>query len=163
MQTKAKAIRKYVDKMIGLAKEGTLHARRQALAFVYDEDLVKSLFEQVGGRVGAGWGAGACWRRRLGLLPSDAPYAAVAAARPRRRALEASAAVEAAATARRILPRAAIRWRHHRSHRRPPARPVRLPQVPARYAERPGGYCRVKAEIQPRRGDNVEMATLELV
>ena len=59
MQTKAKAIRKYVDKMIGLAKEGTLHARRQALAFVYDEDLVKSLFEQVGGRGGGGPPAGA--------------------------------------------------------------------------------------------------------
>jgi hypothetical protein len=48
LQTKAKAIRKYVDKMIGLAKEGTLHARRQALGFVYDPELVKSLFEQVG-------------------------------------------------------------------------------------------------------------------
>ena len=47
LQTKAKAIRKYVDKMIGLAKEGTLHARRQALGFVYDPELVKSLFEQV--------------------------------------------------------------------------------------------------------------------
>ena len=46
-QTKAKAIRKYVDKMIGLAKEGTLHARRQALGFIYDAELVKSLFEQV--------------------------------------------------------------------------------------------------------------------
>ena len=34
--------------MIGLAKEGTLHARRQALGFVYDPELVKSLFEQVG-------------------------------------------------------------------------------------------------------------------
>lgn len=41
------AIRKYVDKMIGLAKDGSLHARRQALGFVYDADLVKSLFEQV--------------------------------------------------------------------------------------------------------------------
>jgi ribosomal protein L17 len=30
-QTKAKAIRKYVDKMIGLAKDGSLHARRQVL------------------------------------------------------------------------------------------------------------------------------------
>jgi len=29
-QTRAKAIRKYVDKMIQLAKVGTLHARRQA-------------------------------------------------------------------------------------------------------------------------------------
>ena len=37
-----------MDKMIGLAKEGTLHARRQALGFVYDPELVKSLFEQVG-------------------------------------------------------------------------------------------------------------------
>ncbi len=30
VQTRAKAIRKYVDKMIQLAKVGTLHARRQA-------------------------------------------------------------------------------------------------------------------------------------
>lgn len=37
------------------------------------------------------------------------------------------------------------------------------PQVPARYGGRDGGYCRVKAEVQPRRGDNVEMATIELV
>lgn len=36
-------------------------------------------------------------------------------------------------------------------------------QAPARYADRNGGYCRVKAEIQPRRGDNTEMATIELV
>lgn len=78
---RAKAIRKFVDKMITLAKDGSLHARRQALSFVYDEDLVKSLFEQ----------------------------------------------------------------------------------APARYAEREGGYCRVKSEIQKRRGDNAEMATIELV
>ena len=41
--------------------------------------------------------------------------------------------------------------------------PTCLVQVPTRYNERNGGYCRVKAEIQPRRGDNVEMATIELV
>ena len=35
--------------------------------------------------------------------------------------------------------------------------------MPTRYGERNGGYCRVKALIQPRRGDNVEMATIELV
>jgi large subunit ribosomal protein L17 len=80
-KTKAKAIRKFVDKMIGLAKDGSLHSRRQALGFVYDADLVKSLFEQ----------------------------------------------------------------------------------VPGRYADRPGGYCRVVPELQRRRGDNVEMATIELV
>ena len=81
LQPRAKAIRKYVDKMIGLAKDGSLHARRQALAFVYDDALVKSLFEQ----------------------------------------------------------------------------------VPSRYGERNGGYCRVKTELQKRRGDNAEMATIELV
>lgn len=46
--TRARAVRKYVDKMITLAKDGSLHARRQALGFVYDAELVKSLFEQVG-------------------------------------------------------------------------------------------------------------------
>jgi large subunit ribosomal protein L17 len=80
-KTRAKAIRKHVDKMIGLAKDGSLHARRQAMAFVYDDTLVASLFE------------GAA----------------------------------------------------------------------ARYGDRAGGYCRVKAEIQPRRGDGAPMATLELV
>jgi len=40
------AVRKWVDKMITLSKRGTLHARRQALAWVYDKDLVAALFEQ---------------------------------------------------------------------------------------------------------------------
>lgn len=43
---RAKAVRKYVDKMIGLAKRGTLHTRRQALGWLYDETLVTALFEQ---------------------------------------------------------------------------------------------------------------------
>jgi large subunit ribosomal protein L17 len=43
---RAKALRKYVDHMITLAKKGSLHHRRQALAFIYDKDLVASLFEQ---------------------------------------------------------------------------------------------------------------------
>lgn len=67
--------------MITLAKDGSLHARRQALAFVYDHELVASLFEQ----------------------------------------------------------------------------------APQRYAERNGGYTRVVTEIQKRRGDNSEMAVIELV
>jgi large subunit ribosomal protein L17 len=32
--------------MITLAKKGTLHHRRQALSYIYDKDLVASLFEQ---------------------------------------------------------------------------------------------------------------------
>ena len=43
---KAKALRKRVDHMITLAKAGTLHTRRQAQSYVYDKDLVSSLFEQ---------------------------------------------------------------------------------------------------------------------
>jgi large subunit ribosomal protein L17 len=43
---KAKALRKYVDHMVQLAKRNTLHTRRQALGFLYDKDLVASLFEQ---------------------------------------------------------------------------------------------------------------------
>jgi len=42
---RARAVRKHVDHMIQLGKRGDLHARRQALAWVYDKDLVHSLFE----------------------------------------------------------------------------------------------------------------------
>lgn len=43
---KAKALRKRVDHMITLAKGNTQHTRRQALSYIYDKDLVASLFEQ---------------------------------------------------------------------------------------------------------------------
>ena len=78
---KAKAVRKHVDHMITLAKRSTLHTRRQALGYIYDKDLVASLFEQ----------------------------------------------------------------------------------VPERYADRNGGYCRVIREELPRRGDSAQMAIVELV
>ena len=78
---KAKALRKPVDHMITLAKKGTLHARRQAMGYIYDKDLVASLFEA----------------------------------------------------------------------------------APERYGDRNGGYCRVIREDLPRRGDNAQMAIIELV
>ena len=78
---KAKAMRKEVDHMITLAKRGTLHARRQALAYIYDKSLVASLFDS----------------------------------------------------------------------------------VMERYGDRHGGYCRVIKEKIPRRGDNANMAIIELV
>lgn len=80
-KVRAKAMRRYVDKIITLAKKGTLHTRRQALAYVYDKELVKNVFKE----------------------------------------------------------------------------------APERYAERNGGYCRVIPEIKRRRGDNAEMAVIELV
>jgi len=47
---RAKAVRSEVDKMITLAKDGSLSARRQALAYIYDKDLVSELFSAVGER-----------------------------------------------------------------------------------------------------------------
>lgn len=45
-RTRAKAVRSEVDRMITLAKDGSLSARRQALGYVYDKQLVHALFEQ---------------------------------------------------------------------------------------------------------------------
>ncbi|MEA5594878.1 50S ribosomal protein L17 [Rivularia sp. UHCC 0363] len=78
--TRAKALRSEVDKMITLAKDGSLSARRQAIGYLYDKDLVHALFEQ----------------------------------------------------------------------------------VPTRYGDRQGGYTRILRTI-PRRGDNAQMAIIELV
>ena len=45
---RARALRPQAEKMITLAKRGDLHARRQALAFLLDEDVVTTLFEKIG-------------------------------------------------------------------------------------------------------------------
>lgn len=44
---KAKETRRMAEKMITLGKRGDLHARRQVLAYVYDETVVKQLFEEI--------------------------------------------------------------------------------------------------------------------
>ncbi|GAB6085469.1 50S ribosomal protein L17 [Alkaliphilus crotonatoxidans] len=46
-EAKAKETRRLAEKMITLAKRGDLHARRQALAFITDETVVKNLFDDV--------------------------------------------------------------------------------------------------------------------
>jgi large subunit ribosomal protein L17 len=79
-KTRAKAVRNEAERMITLAKEGTLSARRRALGYIYDKQLVHALFEQ----------------------------------------------------------------------------------VPERYSERNGGYTRILRTVS-RRGDNAEMAIIELV
>ncbi len=79
-KTRAKAVRGEAERMITLAKEGTLSARRRALGYIYDKQLVHALFEQ----------------------------------------------------------------------------------VPERYSARNGGYTRILRTV-PRRGDNAEMAIIELV
>lgn len=47
---KAKAVRPLVEKMITLAKRDTLHARRQAAAFLETPAAVQKLFEKLGAR-----------------------------------------------------------------------------------------------------------------
>jgi DNA-directed RNA polymerase subunit alpha len=49
---KAKAIKPLVDKMITLGKRDTLHARRQAAAFLETPSSVKKLFDKLGTRFG---------------------------------------------------------------------------------------------------------------
>ena len=46
-EPRAKELRQTVDKMITLGKKGDLHSRRQALAYIYDKDVVNKLFEDV--------------------------------------------------------------------------------------------------------------------
>lgn len=47
---KAQEVKSIAEKLITLAKENTLANRRQALAFIYDESVVKKLFEVIGPR-----------------------------------------------------------------------------------------------------------------
>lgn len=52
-KARAKAVREEADRMITLAKEGTLAARRQALGYIYDKQLVHALFDQAQERYGS--------------------------------------------------------------------------------------------------------------
>ncbi len=47
---KAKEVRPFVEKLITLAKKGTLHARRLALARLPDREIVDKLFSEYGPR-----------------------------------------------------------------------------------------------------------------
>jgi len=47
---KAKELRRWTDRMVTLGKRGTLHARRQALAFVRSRPVVAKLFDEIAPR-----------------------------------------------------------------------------------------------------------------
>jgi large subunit ribosomal protein L17 len=47
---KAKEARPIAERMITLGRDGSLHARRQALAYVNDKDVVSKLFDEIGPR-----------------------------------------------------------------------------------------------------------------
>ncbi len=76
-KVRAKVVRQEADKMITLAKDGSLAARRQAMGFIYDKQLVHALFEQVPTRYGNRNGG---YTRILSTMPrrgDNAPMAII--------------------------------------------------------------------------------------
>ena len=51
-KARAKALRNEAERMITLAKEGSLASRRRAIGYIYDKKLVHSLFEKANERYG---------------------------------------------------------------------------------------------------------------
>ncbi len=49
-EAKAKEIRRLAEKVITRGKKGSLHQRRQAAAFLTDDEVVKKLFDELGPR-----------------------------------------------------------------------------------------------------------------
>ena len=49
-EAKAREVRRMAEKLITQGKGGTLHNRRQALAVLTDEDIVRKLFDELGPR-----------------------------------------------------------------------------------------------------------------
>ncbi len=45
-EVRAKAMRSEAERMVSLAKDGSLSARRKALGYIYDKQLVHALFAQ---------------------------------------------------------------------------------------------------------------------
>ncbi|PZV10162.1 MAG: 50S ribosomal protein L17 [Leptolyngbya sp.] len=52
-KARARAVREEADRMITLAKDGSLPARRQAMGYIYDKQLVHALFSQASERYGS--------------------------------------------------------------------------------------------------------------
>ena len=48
--TRAKEARREAEKLITLAKRGDLHARRQAMSYIFDEAVVVKLFDEIAPR-----------------------------------------------------------------------------------------------------------------
>ena len=74
--TKAKAVRPQVERVITLAKRDTLHARRQAAAYLFEPRAVKKLFDTIGPRF-ADRPGGYTRIMRLGPRPGDGAETAI--------------------------------------------------------------------------------------
>lgn len=51
-KARAKALRDEAERMISLAKDGSLAARRRAIGYIYDKQLVHALFDKAQDRYG---------------------------------------------------------------------------------------------------------------
>ena len=51
-KARAKALRDQAERMISLAKDGSLASRRRALGYIYDKKLVHTLFDKAADRYG---------------------------------------------------------------------------------------------------------------
>ena len=51
-KARAKALRNEAERMISLAKDGSLASRRRAIGYIYDKKLVHSLFDKANERYG---------------------------------------------------------------------------------------------------------------
>jgi large subunit ribosomal protein L17 len=51
-KARARALRDEAERMITLAKDGSLASRRRALGYIYDKQLVHTLFDKAQGRYG---------------------------------------------------------------------------------------------------------------
>jgi len=73
---RAKEVRPLTEKMITLGKTNTLHNKRQALAFVTKEDVVKKLFDEIAPKY-ADCNGGYCRITKLGPRRGDCAEMAI--------------------------------------------------------------------------------------
>ncbi|MBQ9985857.1 MAG: 50S ribosomal protein L17 [Oscillospiraceae bacterium] len=73
---RAKEVRPLTEKMITLGKTNTLHNKRQALAFITKEDVVKKLFDEISPKY-AERNGGYCRITKLGPRRGDCSEMAI--------------------------------------------------------------------------------------
>ena len=73
---RAKEVRPMAEKMITLGKTNTLHSRRQALAYITKEDVVKKLFDEIAPKY-ADRNGGYCRITKLGPRRGDCAEMAI--------------------------------------------------------------------------------------
>ena len=103
--TRAKEVRAMAEKMITIAKDNSLHARRQVLAYVTKEDVVKNLFDVIAPRY-ADVNGGYTRITKTGARRGDAAEMCIIELVETKAELEAKAAAAKKAAAKNSAPKA---------------------------------------------------------